>query len=217
MTQQRVLLALAVAAGLVAGLLYWSGAQRVSVVVAASDLRAARALTLTDLETRRVPPDALPLGALTDPAVAVGRFPRAPLFKGQLVLAPSLGDTPAAFDGGIVLPTGYHAVAIPVEVGHALGGAVLPGSRVDVIAVPSPGRSEAGRVTELLVAGALVVDVRGDYGGPFERQGPGARAATAVRERLGSVVVAVGPSAELRIADRIASSTFVLALVSDRS
>ncbi|MDE3113349.1 MAG: Flp pilus assembly protein CpaB [Chloroflexota bacterium] len=213
MTQQRLLLALAIAAGLVAGVLYWAGAQRVSVVVAAADLRAARALAVTDLETRQLPPDALPPGAVTDPSAAAGRYPRAPIYKGQLVLAAALADAPAAFAAGVSVPTGYRAVAVPVETGHALGGAVLPGSRVDVIAVPVPGRSQADRATELLVAGALVVDVRGEYGAPFEHASAAGRPATAVRERIGSVIVAVGPSAELRIADRIGSSTFVLALV----
>lgn len=216
MTQQRIFVALAIAAGLIAGVLYWSGARRVSVVVAAADLRAARALALSDLETRQVPPDTLPQGALADPSAAAGRYPRAPIFKGQLILAPALAEAPAAFDGGIAIPTGYRAVAIPVEVGHALGGAVLPGSRVDVIAVPVPGRAQPDRATELLVSAALVLDVRGEYGGSFEHHSAGTRSATAGRERLGSVIVAVGPVAELRVAERIGSSSFVLALVPDR-
>lgn len=213
MNEQRALLGIAVAAGLVAGLLYWMGAQRVPVVVAATDLRAAEALSLADLETRELPPDALPPGALRDPAAVAGRFPRVPIHKGQLILASTLGDLPAAFDSGVRVPTGYRAVAIPVDAAHALGGAVVPGSRVDVIAVPSETRSAADRVTELLAAAALVIDVRGEQGGPFERARAGTRPATAIRERLGSVVVAVGPTAEMRIADRIGSSTFVLALV----
>ncbi len=213
MTGQRALLGVAVAAGLVAGLLYWMGAQRVPVLVAATDLRAAEALSLADVETRELPPDALPAGTIRDPAAAAGRFPRAPIHKGQLILASTLGDLPAAFDSGVSVPTGYRAVAIPVDAAHALGGAVVPGSRVDVIAVPSETRSPAGRVTELLAPAALVIDVRGEQGGPFERAHAGTRPATAVRERLGSVVVAVGPTAEMRIADRIGSSTFVLALV----
>ncbi|MBM4433998.1 MAG: hypothetical protein FJ028_02605 [Chloroflexi bacterium] len=51
-------------------------------------------------------------------------------------------------------------------------------------------------------------------GGPFERER--ATRATVMRDRLGSVVIAVGPAAEMWIADRIATSTFVVALVHDR-
>lgn len=215
MTTQRALIVLAIAAGLVAGVLYYAGAQRVAVVVAAVDLLPGRAVTAPDIETRALPPDALPAGALTDVASALGRFPRAPLWKGQLVLAGALSASPAAFDTGVPLPTGYRAVAIPVSAAHAVGGAIIPGSRVDVIAVPVPGRAPAGRMTELLAQAALVVDVRGEQGGPFDRHPTVRQQATAIRDRLGSVVIAVGPTAEMWIADRIATSTFVLALVNE--
>ena len=45
MTSQRALMILAVAAGLVAGILYYAGAQRVNVVVAATDLVPGRAIS----------------------------------------------------------------------------------------------------------------------------------------------------------------------------
>jgi Flp pilus assembly protein CpaB len=207
---------LAVAAGLVAGVLYHAGAQRVSVVVAAVDLAPGRAIAEADLELRSLPPDALPAAAVTDLASAVGRFTRSPLSRGQLVMTSSLASSPASFDTGVVVPTGYRVVAIPVNAGQALGGAVIPGSRVDVIAVPVQGRAPAGRTTELVAPAALVVDVRGEQGGAFERDRGTSTRSTTIRDRLGSVVVAVGPAAEMWIADRIATSTFVLALVHDR-
>jgi Flp pilus assembly protein CpaB len=215
-TSQRALLALAAAAGLVAGILYYAGAQRVDVVVAAVDLAAGHAITQGEVEIRSLPPDALPIGAVTDVGSAVGRFARSPIVKGQLLMASSLAASAAAFDTGVALPTGYRAVAIPVAAAHALGGAVIPGSRVDVIAVPLPGRAPSGRTTELIAAAALVVDVRGEMGGAFERERAASARSTSVRDRIGSVVVAVGPAAEMWIADRIATSTFVLALVHDR-
>lgn len=215
MTAQRALIVLAVAAGLVAGALYYVGARRVAVVVAAADLQAGRALALTDLDLRELPPDALPAGAITAASAAAGRYLRAPIAKGQLLLADTIGPAPAAFDSGMAVPTGYHAIAIPVNAAQALGGALVPGARVDVIAVPVQGRAPDGRTTELVVPAALVVDVRGDQGGAFERH-PSRQPSTAARERIGSVVIAVGPSQELRIADRIATSTFVLALVPER-
>lgn len=208
---------LAVAAGLVSGLLYYAGAQRVAVIVAAVDLVPGRAISERDVESRALPPDALPPGAITESASVIGRFPRAPLWKGQLVLATAISASPAAFDTGIAIPTGHRAVAIPVSAAHAVGGAVIPGSRVDVIAVPLQGRAPAGRGTELIAQGALVVDVRGEQGGPFDRHPAARQQATAIRDRLGSVVIAVGPVAEMWIADRIATSTFVIALVHDGS
>jgi Flp pilus assembly protein CpaB len=211
-TAQRGLIALAVVAGLAAGILYYVSAQRVAVVVAASDLAAGHALVASDLDVRELPPDVVPVGAIRDGGSVIGRSARGPIFKGQLLLSDALAASPAAFESGVVIPTGSHALAIPVDAAHALGGAVLPGSRVDVISVPVAGRAPAGRPTELLVRAALVVDVRGEQGGAFERHPVARQQGTAPRDRLGSVVIAVGPAAELAIADRIPTSTFVLAL-----
>lgn len=204
----------AIAAGIVAAVLYYASAQRVPAVVAAADLAPGRAIAAADLEVRGFPSDALPTGALADIALAVGRYVRVPISRGQLLLASSVAASPAAFDSGVALPTGHRAVAIPVSAAHAVGGAVIPGARVDVIAVPAQGRAPAGRGTELIAQAALVIDVRGEQGGPFERER--SPRSSAVRERLGSVVIAVGPMGEMWIADRIATSTFVIALVHDR-
>lgn len=216
MSAQRFLFALAAAAGLVAGVLYYAGAQRVGVVVAAADLGPGRAIAGADIEVRELPPDLLPAGAVVDAGAALGRFPKAPIWRGQLILAEAIAPEPAAFASGVLPPPGYHAIAIPVSASQALGGAVVPGARVDVIAVPVQGRAPEDRATELLVPSALVIDVRGEQGGAFDRHGTDAARATALRERLGSVVIAVGPSQELLVADRIATSTFVLALVTRR-
>lgn len=183
------------------------------MVVAASDIAPARAVASSDLELRQLPPDAVPAGALGDTSAAIGRFAKSRIWKGQLLVADLLASAPAVFDGGVAIPTGYRAVAIPVDAAHAVGAAIVAGSRVDVIAVPVEGRAPAGRTAELLAPAALVVDVRGEQGGAFDRRTSDPRAATALRERLGSVIVAVGPAAEIRIAERMPSSTFVLALV----
>ena len=214
MTPQRALLALAAVAGLAAGVIYWATAQRVSIAVAALDMPAGHVIGAADLEFRELPPDAIPAGAIREIAAGIGRSAKGPVWKGQLLVRDALASAPADFESGVVIPTGYHAVAIPVDAPHALGGAVMPGSRVDVIAVPASGRAPAGRPTELLVRSALVIDVRGDQGGAFERH-PAARSGAGVRERLASVVIAVGPSVEVVIADRIATSTFVLVLAPD--
>jgi len=215
-TTQRALLVVAIAAGLVAGLLYYVGAQRVGAVVAAADLAPGRAIAEGDLEVRALPPDALPAAAITDISSAVGQFPRGPVWKGQLLVSTALSPTASALETGISLLTGYRAVAVPVNAAQAVGGAIVAGARVDVIAVPVQGRAPAGRGAEMIAQAALVVDVRGEQGGPFDRHVAARQPATTVRDRLGSVVIAVGPAAEMWIADRIATSTFVVALVHDR-
>jgi len=211
-TAQRAFLLLAILAGTVSGAIYYSASQRVGVLFAAAHLSPGQAIAESDVETRWLPADAVPADALTDTVVAIGRFPRTPLWPGQVLLGASLARTTATFESGLVPPTGYRAVAIPVAAHRALGGAIAPGARVDVIAVPLPGREQVEGLAELLTEAALVIDVRGEHGGPIVRDEPGG-SAVAARERLGSVVIAVGVSEELMIAERIATSSFVLVLV----
>lgn len=212
MIAQRALLALAIVAGAVAGAIYYASSQRSPVIVAAQHLSPGRPLSGADVEVRWLPADAVPDGALSEASAAVGRYPRAPLWPGQVLLGPGLAATSASFESGLVPPTGYRAVAIPVTAHQALGGAISPGARVDVIAVPLPAHAPEERFAELLTEAALVIDVRGEHGGPI---GPeiDRSSALAPRERLGSVVIAVAASEELMIAERIATSSFVLVLV----
>lgn len=212
MTTQRALLVLAILAGAVSGAIYYTASERVGVVFAATHLSPGKPIAESDLEIRWLPADAVPADALTEMVTAIGHFPRGPLWPGQVLLAGSLARTTAMFESGLVPPTGYRAVAIPVAAHQALGGAIAPGARVDVIAVPLPGREREEGLAELLTEAALVIDVRGEHGGPVAWDDT-ARSGMAPRERLGSVVIAVGPSEELMIAERIARSSFVLVLV----
>ena len=210
MIGRRPLLAIALLSGLLAGILYLAGSQRAAVVVAAHDLDALRPLTVDDLETRPFLVEAVPDGAFDDVRRVVGRVPRAPLQRGQLVLAGAIADHPAAFASGLTSPRGTRAIAIPAGPAQALGGALSSGARVDIIAVPATGRAPATRTVELVASAALVLDVRGESGAPLV---PGAaRTGAASRERIGSVVVAIPVSEELRIAERTATSTFVFVL-----
>jgi Flp pilus assembly protein CpaB len=209
---QRALLVLALVAGALAGILYYVGAQRTPVVIAARDLDATHPLVADDLAIVSIPADAVPAGALADATEAVGKMPRAPLWRGQVVLGPGLSDGAATFHTGLVLATGMRAIALPVSTAaHAVGGAIVPGARVDIIAVPIAGRAPGGRTAELLMQGAMVLDVRSETGSAYgvtSSKGP----VSSFGERIGSVVVAIAPLDEVRFADRIATSTFVLAL-----
>lgn len=215
MIGQRALIAVAVVSGLLAGVLYYAGAQRASVVVAAHDLDATHPLAADDLATASLPPDAVPAGAVVDIVAALGKIPRAPLWRGQVVLRAALAEDAAAFHTGLTLPKGMRAVALPVGAAQAVGGALAPGARVDVLAVPVGGRAPAGRTTELLAQAAMVLDVRADTGAPYGASITKSPTAY-VTERIGSVVIAIDPADEVRFADRIATSTFVLAFVGSR-
>jgi Flp pilus assembly protein CpaB len=213
---QRALVVLALVAGALAGTLYYVGAQRSAVVVAARDIDATHPLVADDLAVMSIPADVVPAGALADASAAVGQVPRAPLWRGQVVLSAALSDDAASFHTGLALPVGMRAVALPVSsAAQAMGGAIVPGARVDVIAVPVAGRAPGGRTTELLLQGAMVLDVRSETGSPY--LAASSRSSTSsLGERIGSVVVAIDPLDEVRFADRIATSMFVLALAGSR-
>lgn len=212
MIGQRALLAIALVCGAIAGTIYYASLQRVTIVVAAHSLDADKPIASDDVTVKELPPDAVPTGALRSTDDAIGRVPRAPQWPGQILLAPALAHGAAAFHSGLVPPAGQRAVAIPVTPSQALGGALVAGAHVDVIAVPVIGRAPAGRVTELVAGNVTVLDMRGENGGPFVPAGTSRGAGVSI-DRLGSVVVAIAPSDELRIADRIATSTFVLVFI----
>ena len=125
--------------------------------------------------------------------------------------APGPADEARLFESGLVAPVGTRAIALPLGPSAALGGAVVPGTRVDVVAIPVTGRAPSGRLTELLATGALVLDVRSESGAPLAIVGR-RPVASATAERLGSVVLALPAQQALVVADRIGASTFVLAL-----
>jgi Flp pilus assembly protein CpaB len=209
---QRALLVIALICGAIAGATYYLSLQRVTIVVAAHHLDADRPIAFDDVALKELPPDAIPNGALRSADDAVGRVPRAPQWPGQILLSSMLASGAAAFHSGLVPPAGQRAVAIPVTASQAIGGALVAGAHVDVIAVPIAGRSPAGRVTEVVAGNVTVLDVRGENGGPFI-PASAIRGAGLSSDRLGSVVVALSPGDELRVADRIGTSTFVLVFI----
>jgi Flp pilus assembly protein CpaB len=208
---RRWLIALAVAAGCLASGLYLLATQRAEVVVVSRDVELPRPLTKDDLEVRTVSAELAPPDAAQRIEDVIGLVPRMPLIRGQIMLSRALASELADFRSGLALPTGLRAIAIPVSAVNAIGGAIVPGSRVDVLAVPVLGRAPAGRTAELLAAAATVLDVRGESGAAFVSREP--RSGVVATERLASVVIAIAAAEEVRFADRIATSTFVLALV----
>jgi Flp pilus assembly protein CpaB len=213
MTVRRWFIAIAIASGALAGLLYYGETQRAAIVAAARDVEVPRALVREDLELREISADFVPRDAVTSVDDALGLVPRVPLLRGQILIARGLASELTDLRSGMALAVSQRAIAVPVSAVNAVGGAVVPGSRVDVLSVPVLGRAPAGRMVELLASGALVLDVRGESGAPFMVRDPKASLSA---DRIASVVIAIATGDELRFADRIATSTFVLLLSASR-
>ena len=213
MTLRHWFIVIALGSGVLAAALYYGATQRAAVVTVARDIDVPRPLSREDLELRAVSADLVPAEAIATIDDAIGLVPRTPLLRGQIVIARGLAAELTDLRGGLALNLAQRAVALPVTAMNAVGGAVVPGSRVDVLSVPIIGRAPAGRTVELLAAAALVLDVRGESGAAFS---PRDTKTTLSADRIASVVVAIPAADEMRFADRIATSTFVLALASGR-
>ena len=119
----------------------------VAVLAAARDLPAGTGLQLADLRVIRLPPAAVPGGALRDPVLAVGRSTAGPMRQGEPL-------TDVRLEGGPLGRPAPGMVAAPVRLADAEAAALLrPGERVDVLAA-----STAGAATGTVVGtGATLV------------------------------------------------------------
>ena len=143
----RALLLLALIAGAVAAVLVFvavndSGddgggtlsADSAEVVVAAQEISAGTEITTEMVELRAVPEDLILVGSFTQAEPFIGDRARITIAKGEQVTNTKIGL--AVPDAGLagVVPPGMRAVAIEVRELTAVGGLLLPGDRVDLVA-----------------------------------------------------------------------------------
>jgi Flp pilus assembly protein CpaB len=122
----------------------------VPVYAAARDLPADHVLHAGDLEVTRIhAPDSVVDGLVSAAGGSppVHRLLRFPLAEGGLIAAATLGG----------VASGGREITIPIGSDHALGGALEPGDRVDLLASFDKGTELAKTLT--VAAGARVVDV----------------------------------------------------------
>jgi pilus assembly protein CpaB len=146
----RALLLLALIAGLVAAVVVFvavnsggdddktvatPGGDVVAVVIANQDISAGTEITADMVKVTEVPSGLLVKSAITESNLAVGQTARFPIAQGAQLVRASFG-VQADEDGlSYVIPRGKRAMALSVEEETAVGGLLLPGDRVDVIAV----------------------------------------------------------------------------------
>ena len=128
------------------------------VAAAARDLSGGTTITADDLRTVRVPPDAVPAGAITDAKLLTGRVLAVPVRAGETITDVRLVG-PALLRG-----YGDRLVATPVRIADAGSARLLrPGDVIDVLAAggaadtSGDGASEAVAGEARLVASAVRV------------------------------------------------------------
>jgi Flp pilus assembly protein CpaB len=206
-----------VVACLLAGFLYYLQVPRAAVVRATADIPAMTRITTDMVELVKVAPVDVSTNAAQSTDQVVGQYASMTILAGQEIDTRALEQTPGqqAFGFGAALDPGFVAFAIPVDPSQAVGGALSPGAKVTVVAVPDALKNgvQASPAPTATVLGTTltVLALRTPDGQPFSRTQSGSGIA-AVPPKLGSVVVAIPADRLSDFATAALSSTFYLAL-----
>lgn len=129
--------------------------ERVAVLVAAQDIDLRNRLTTGDLVVQELPVEAVHPRAIRSLEAAVGKFALGNVTAGEQVLSSDIGDAPRGSSLAQLIPEGTRAIAIPVSAAITAGGLVVPGDRVDIVAIFEQDR--AGRDGTVVVAADIEV------------------------------------------------------------
>ena len=217
-TRRTIYIGIFLVASLVAAGVYWLAQPRVEVVRAQVDIPVLTQIT-PDMVTLVA---VSPLDATADAArsldAVVGQYAALPILTGQDVDGRAIEATPGsrAFGFGAPLGAGQVAFALPVEADQAVGGALAPGARVDVIAVPDALKTGTAAATigpgaVTMGLGLTILALRTANGQQLGDASSGASTAV-VPPTLGSVVVAIPAARVADFATAALTSTFYLAL-----
>lgn len=128
------------------------------VVVAARDVPFGTELVAEDLALARWPVEIVPREHFSVVDSVIGRINRTPLIASEPVLESRLA--PEGSDRGLamLIPEGYRAMTVPVNMVSGVSGFVLPGSRVDVLVSIRP-RSNRDPVAKMILQNVRVLAV----------------------------------------------------------
>ena len=217
--RRSVYLGMFVLLSTIAGLFYYSHTRESTALVATRDLSVGTRIQDSDVAVRQVNPASVPAGVLKTSDQAIGQVVSSPILEGQFVdgrqVAPSRNAS--LLGTGLNVPAGYRIIGLPIAPAAAVGGVLKPGDRVDVIAIPNPGKSatlldEPAPTPIMLGKDVLVIALRTDQGTQVEQADHGLSAGSS---KPASVLLAIAQTEESVYSAAIASSTFVLALSTD--
>jgi Flp pilus assembly protein CpaB len=215
--RRGVYAAIFLVAALGASALVYFAQPRNGIVRAKVDIAVLTPITAEMVEVVSVSPADAPANAARSLDAVVGRYASVRVLAGQDVDVRVLETNPGqrAFGFGAPLEVGQVAFALPVEPGQAVGGALAPGARVDVVAVPNALKTLSGADSPsaaVLGQGLIVLTIRTPEGRQLTDVSDSDRGGVVIPPKLGSVVVAI-PAARLQeFAEAALSSTFYLAL-----
>lgn len=129
------------------------------VVVAAVTLALGTPLKPEDLQIKQWPEDLLPDSSYQEVDKLLGRVIKTDITVGEPILATKLAPTGSG--GGVpgLIPAGMRAFTVAVNVVSGVGGFILPGTRVDVLATVSPNGTKNGTTTRTILQNVEVLAV----------------------------------------------------------
>lgn len=211
-------LAFFVVAAIAASALVYLSQPRNGVVRAKVDIAVLTPITADMIQIVSVSPADAPPNAVRSVEAVVGRYASVPILAGQDVDARVLETNPGqlAFGFGAPLEVGQVAFAIPVEPGQAVGGAIAPGARVDIVAVPNALKTQvsggSSQSAVVLGQGLVVLTIRTPEGKQLTDDAASDGTRVVIPPKLGSVVVGIPEARLAEFAEAALSSTFYLAL-----
>ncbi len=212
-------------AGLATAGVFYVSQPGVEIVRARADIAPLTKITADMVETVRVAPADAPADAAHAVGDVVGQYTSVPILAGEDVDPRVLERTPGQleFGFGAPLPAGMVAFALPLaDPAQAVGAALAPGAKVEVIAVPNAlktgadvGPAASAPTPAVMGEGITVLALRTADGQPLTDSGTGSSGganAPLVPPKLGSVVVAIPAGQVPAFAAAALDSTFYLAL-----
>lgn len=115
------------------------GGDQVQVCVARHDIAAGQTIAESDIEERTWVASLLPADAVTGKQDAVGKQLGSTILEGEVISSGRFGFDASSVD----VPDGMYAVSVPAREVQAVGGALAPGTNVDVYAI---GASQTARI-----------------------------------------------------------------------
>jgi len=216
--RRGVYLAFFLVAALSASALVFFAQPRNGIVRAKVDITVLTPITGEMVEVVTVSPADAPANAARSLDDVVGRYASVAILAGQDVDVRVLETNPGqrAFGFGAPLEAGQVAFALPVEPAQAVGGALAPGARVDVVAVPKALKNQVSGADSpsavVLGQGLVVLTIRTPEGRQLTDLPESDRGNVVIPPKLGSVVVAIPAARLAEFAEAALSSTFYIAL-----
>lgn len=122
------------------------GGDQVEVCVARRDIAAGQTITDSDVETKMWIASLLPVDAVVARGDALGQQVGSSILAGEVISSARFGFDAASIE----VPDGMVALSVPARAVQAVGGALVPGMKVDVYAVGGTSTSRVAQAVKVL-------------------------------------------------------------------